>query len=394
MLEIKNKKDCCGCGTCEKVCPHKAIKMGEDKCGFLFPNIDLDACIDCKICENICPVLNHSNEKDKEHKVFAAYSKDSQTRFEGSSGGMFGMLAKSVIAQNGKVYGAAFDKNLKLKCTSAETEQELTPLYKSKYLQSDLGNSCYEIEMELKKGRKVLFVSTPCQVYALKRFLKKDYENLILVDFVCHGVPSQAFFDKCKNFVENKEKIKILDLQFRTKKKNGATPHYYTITYDKSGKICKKTQLYVKSPFYYGFQKYITLRDSCYDCQFSHSNRCSDITIGDFHSIDKYVKGINRFDGVSTVVINTEKGKNVWETISENVIYYEIDFETLYNNGGLMCGGTQKPKDRDAFVVDLEERPFEQVFSKHLDGSREYTKQLYYAMPTVVRKILKNLMGM
>lgn len=394
MIEIKNKKDCCGCGTCEKACPKRAISMKPDRIGFLFPEIDTDICVECGICENICPVINHCNRENKEHKVFAAYSKDPQTRFEGSSGGMFGILAKNIISQNGKVYGAAFDNDLKLKCTSADTEEALAPLYKSKYLQSDLGDSFYEIERELKLGKKILFVSTPCQVYALKRYLKKDYENLLLVDFVCHGVPSQSFFDECKKFIEEKEQIKVLDFQFRTKKENGATPHYYTITYDKNGKHHKKVKLYVHSPFYYGFQKYITLRDSCYDCRFSHSNRCSDITIGDFHGIDKYIKGINRFDGVSTVVLNTEKGENVWETISGNVIYHDIDFETLYNNGELMRGGTQMPIGREEFIADLEALPFEQVFEKHLDGSKEYIKQIYYALPTFARKFLKNLIGM
>ncbi len=394
MIEINLKKDCCGCGTCERVCPRNAIKMVPDKSGFLFPVVDTASCVGCNLCDNVCPVLNHSNEEDMEHTVYAAYSKNPQTRYEGSSGGMFGTFAKSVIAQGGRVYGAAFDKELKLRCTSAETEEELVPLYKSKYLQSDLGDSFREIEGELKNGKQILFVSTPCQVYALKRYLKKDYDNLLLVDFVCHGVPSQSLFDKCKAFVEEKEGIKLLDYQFRAKKKNGATPHYYTATYEKSGREYKKLRLYVDSPFYYGFQKYITLRDSCYDCQFSHSNRCSDITIGDFHGIDRYIKGINRFDGVSTVVINTPKGKKAWDTVAENVAFREVSFEELYKNRELMCECTKMPAGRESFIADLQEKSFEEVYAKHLDGSREYVKKLYYAMPSFTRKILKRIVGM
>ncbi len=392
MIKIQDKALCCGCGSCAKVCPKGAITMEADKCGAKYPKIDANKCVDCGICDKHCPVLNYSKGENLSHTLYAAYANDPDTRYEGSSGGMFGLLAKSVIARGGAVYGAAFDGNFQLRCTRAIAEEELKPLYKSKYLQSELTIAFDSIKNDLESGLPVLFVSTPCQVFALKLFLKKAYENLLLVDFLCHGVPSQELFDRCKEYDEKKNKCKITDFQFRAKKKNGSTPHYFKIKYKKEKKEYVKTELYVKSSYYYGFQKYITLRDSCYSCKFAYSNRCSDITIGDFHTIDKYVQGINRFDGVSTVCINTPKGQAAWQSIQEKTVSTLVDFKLIYNAGELMHGGTQKPPRRDDFVRAMEAENFDAVAAKYLDGSKEYAKQIYYGMPSPVRKIMRKLL--
>ena len=394
MIEINEKSQCCGCGNCAMICPQNAIRIEEDECGFTFPEIDLDKCTNCNLCNKSCPVLNHKNAVCLDHSVFAAYAKDSATRFNGSSGGMFGLFAENIIDEGGIVYGAAFDENLQLKCKSVESKDSLYPLYKSKYLQSNIDGQFFAIKEHLQNGKKVLFVSTPCQVFALKLFLKRDYENLYTVDFICHGVPSQKLFDQCREYEEKRDGIKFVSYQFRAKKKNGSTPHYYKLTYSKNGKEKSKTKLYVDSLFYNGFhRKYITLRDSCYDCHFSHSNRISDITIGDFHGIDKYISGINRFDGVSTVCINTEKGMDLWNGVCENAIYYALDFSVLLENGELMCGGTQKPANRDEFIKALKEEPFGVVVRKYLDGTKSYAKKTYYSMPLFVRKIMKKIWG-
>ena len=392
MISLDNKSFCCGCGNCARCCPTKAIKIVPDDAGFLVPTANLELCVNCGLCEAKCPVLNHKNEIDIKHTFYAAYANDKKDRLNGSSGGMFGIFAKNIISHGGVVFGAAFDDNLKLKCTKATDVEELVPLYKSKYLQSDLGNSFFEIKELLDAGKQVLFVSTPCQVYALKLFLDKEYANLTTIDFVCHGVPSQVLFDKCKKYTENEENIEMVDYSFRAKKPNGSTPHYYKIKYKKEGKLKEKIVLYTDSYFYYGFQKYITLRDSCYDCQFSYSNRVSDITIGDFHEIERYVEGINRFDGVSSVVINTQKGRELWEESCDRTTFYNLDFQMLLDKKELMCGGTVKPKSREQFVSDLITLQFDEVIKKYLNGKKEYTKKLYYKMPKILRKIMKKVL--
>lgn len=393
MRNFDNKSLCCGCGGCAIVCPTNSITMSLDESGFVFPSVNTDLCINCDLCEKKCPVLNHDNETDLNHQMYIAYSKNKTTRFNGSSGGMFGVFAEKIISDGGVVYGAAFDEDFKLKCTEASTINDLTPLYKSKYIQSDLGDSFIKIKERLDSGKQVLLVSTPCQVYALKLYLNKEYKNLITIDFVCHGVPSQFLFDKCKNYVEEKENIKLLEYSFRAKKKNGATPHYYKIKYKKGKNLKEKIALYTDSPFYYGFQRYITLRDSCYECHFSYSNRVSDITIGDFHEVDKYLKGINRFDGVSSVVINTEKGKQLYNDIKENTVWNILDFSMMLQNRELMCGGTKKPDIRDEFVTALSSQPFDRVVKKYLDGKHQYSKKIYYAMPLFFRRIVKKVLN-
>ena len=394
MVGQEEKTLCCGCGTCELVCPVNCIAMVTDPAGFVIPSIDKSACIECGKCRVVCPVLNHNNEMDFVHTSFAAYARESSVRFEGSSGGIFGLLAREILGRGGVVFGAAFDSQLQLRCVCARNEQELAPLFKSKYLQCRLDDAFDRIRVELEAGRYVLYTGTPCYVFALKQYLGRDYEKLYTVDFVCHGVPSQSLFDRCRQYVEQKEKISVLGYEFRAKKPNGATPHYYRLRYIKNGKeYITRPRLYTKSPFYLGFQKYITLRDSCYQCRFASSNRCSEMTIGDFHNVDRYIQGVNRFDGISLVTLNAEKGAELWTCIRERTKSWELDFRKLIEEKELMCGGTPKPAGREAFVADLCTKPFRQVADKHMNCGQEWKKSIYYAMPRGIRGLMKKAMG-
>lgn len=394
MIDLKESA-CCGCGTCAIVCPTKSIRMVENDAGFIYPKINGDLCVNCGKCNKVCPVLNFDKKEDRNHKVFAAYSKDEGTRFDGSSGGIFGTIAQNFIKvhESATVYGAKFDENLNLMLDGVSDIENLKPLYKSKYIQSDVGEKFVEIKDKLDRKEYVLFVSTPCQVYALKRYLNKDYDNLFTVDFVCHGVPSQSLFNKCKEYVEKRKKIKILSYQFRAKIKRGATPHYFKMVYEKNGKIRTVTKLYTKSPFYLGFQKYITLRDSCYNCQFCLSHRCSDITIGDFHDVDKYIKGINRFDGISLVTINTRNGEKLFEEIKQNLQIQSLDFEVLLKDKQLMAGGTEEPNNRKQFIKDLKEKDFNYIVLKYFNSKKEWKKVLYYRLPKFIRLFIKKIKG-
>ena len=395
MIDISDKSKCCGCGSCVLVCPKKCIHMEEDKVGFLFPQVEASACIHCGRCTEICPLHNVPKSEQIKKEVFAALARKFEDRFNGSSGGVFGTIAQWVISQKGVVFGAGFDENLKLKCMVAKSEKELPRLYKSKYLQSEIGDQFAEVKGYLTKGHKVLFCSTPCQVVALKKYLglESNNPNLIMVDFFCHGVPSQSFFDKCIKYVETKKRIKIHEYEFRTKVKNGTTPHYYTYKYTtKRGKAKKKTKLYLFDPFYMGFQKYINLRDSCYNCPYGRGNHCGDMTIGDFHDVDKYVRGINRFDGISTVIINSDKGKDVWNSINNELKVYPLEMSVLLKDQAIFSGATPKPEKRDEFMHDLQNREFKDVASKWLNSRKEWKKIIYYHLPKPIRMILKRML--
>lgn len=392
MILVNASKDCCGCGVCSAVCPVKAIKMSPDMYGFILPITDHEKCISCGKCEGTCPYINKYSVPTYKQAAFAAYSKDPQVRFNGSSGGVFETLAKSIFGQDGGVvYGAAFDNDMHLKMRRVTNVRNLQPLLKSKYIQSDCSDCYKQILDDLKAGRKVLVCSTPCQIAALRNYLKNNYDNLFAVDFFCHGVPNQEFFNRCRSYVEQKNKIRILDYQFRAKIKSGATPHYYKLTYEKNGRKKQKTRLYFRSPYYMAFQKYIFLRDSCYSCKYADSNRASDITIGDFHSIDSYVKGINRFEGCSTIIINSIKGKLLFEQCGSALETWKMNLDELISNKDCFAGSTPEPPGREQFLADYCEMSFDSFAEKYMNPTKEWKKGIYYRMPSGFRKILKRI---
>lgn len=195
MIKIQNKQDCCGCAACVQRCPKHCISMKEDSEGFLYPAVDESMCIDCGLCEKVCPIINHP-EKLPVKEVLAVKNRNEVERMASSSGGVFIALAKTTIEKGGVVFGAVFDENWEVMHTYAETLDEVKPMMGSKYLQSRIGNSFRNAEKFLKEGREVLFTGTPCQVTGLHNYLRKDYPNLLSVDFLCHGVPSPGVWRK------------------------------------------------------------------------------------------------------------------------------------------------------------------------------------------------------
>lgn len=189
MISIQDKDKCCGCAACVQVCPKQCFSFEEDKEGFRYPVADRIKCIDCGLCEKVCPVINQY-EATNPIKVYAAINKDEVIRMQSSSGGIFTLLAEKVIREGGVVFGAAFDENWEVQHTYVETIKDLAKLRTSKYVQSRMEDNYQRAKAFLKQGRKVMFTGTSCQIAGLKHFLRKDYDNLLAVDVICHGVPS------------------------------------------------------------------------------------------------------------------------------------------------------------------------------------------------------------
>ena len=392
MIKTNDKGKCCGCKTCSLVCPKNCISFRKDEIGSLYPSVNIEECIHCDQCEKVCPI-QRSFDKKIGQKAYVAYSDDSEVRYRGSSGGMFETIAEWIIGKNGSVFASRFDSNLQLKCFEATNMTEVRRLTKSKYLQSDCVEAFPIIKKRVDSGVYVLFCSSPCQISALKSYLgpMASNDNLFLLDFFCHGVPSQGLFDKCIYYLEKKNRIRVTGYEFRSKIRNGATPHYYTIKYQKNNKELQKTELYLKDPFYLGFQKYLTLRDSCYYCPYGYGHHYADITVGDFHNIERYIKGINRFDGVSTVLINTTKGHAIWNEISHSLVAHDIEIERLYNDKEIFSGPTKMPASRAEFINDMGGMDFQDVVEKWLNSKVEWKKEVYYHMPTVLRNMIKRI---
>lgn len=274
QMIVKNRADCTGCYACYNVCPVQAISMIEDKEGFRYPQVNTDSCLKCGACGHVCPVLNPLQVAETgEPATYAAINDKEGVRQNSSSGGIFHALAERVLQEGGVVFGAGFDDNWEVSHQPAEIEEELAALQVSKYLQSRAEDVYQKVRQELSAGRKVLFYGTPCQCAALRSVLRRDDENLLLVDFICHGVPSPAVWREYLAKRTGGEEIQ--GIYFRNKY---LAEDLYT-------------DLYLK-----GFLQNLYLRPSCHECHFCRQNRPTDITLADFWGVaeelpEAYVPG-------------------------------------------------------------------------------------------------------
>ena len=354
MISITRKQDCCGCNACAQICPKQCITMQEDNEGFLYPRVDTENCIDCHLCEKICPVSNHGTER-KPLKVYAAINKDEEVRKQSSSGGIFTALAEQVIKQGGVVFGARFDERWQVKHDYTETMEGLAAFRGSKYVQSQIGNSYQEAERFLKAGRKVLFSGTPCQIAGLRNYLRKEYDNLLTVDFICHGVPSPMVWRRylkeevarqCdrKNSVLthpiHEEDVLVEGISFRDKTM-GWKKFSFALTLSTTNGSGDKIQFrscypMTKNEYLRGFMSNVYLRPSCYSCAFKCLKSKSDITLGDFWNIRLYNKHLDDNQGLSLMLLNNSRGQCLANAIRSEVAFYSIPNYDINSNFALM----------------------------------------------------------
>lgn len=315
MIEIKKKTNCCGCRGCEQSCPVNAISMENDDEGFWYPKVNQQRCINCGQCKIVCPELNPSGISGNSD-VYAAYRKDLNLRLKSQSGGIFSVIAEKVLSEGGVVFGAAFDVHWRVRHRSIENIEEIDMLRGSKYVQSDIGNTYKEAEDLLKKGRTVFFSGTPCQIQGLKKYLRKDYDNLITVDLICHGVPSPEVWDTFLKEYIGKENIK----EFIQKDKNRKNAIVYKL---KNGQ--EQVESYEQNVYSKGFCKDLYLRPSCHQCHFKGIERCSDITIGDFWGIERFLPGFGDQYGVSAIIVHTDKGRKMYHQIQNELVMQQCE---------------------------------------------------------------------
>lgn len=321
MIEICDKASCLGCGVCENICPQKAIKMEYSAKGFLEPKIDQKLCIDCKLCENVCPIKNKI-EKILPLKIYACKNKDAEKRNTSSSGGVFQELSEYVLNKDGFVFGAAYNEKIKVVHEKVKDINELQKLKGSKYLQSNVLQSYNEVCEELANNKDVLFSGTPCQIQAMKNMKKQNEEKLLLVDVVCHGVPSPGVFEDYKKHLENQYNSKIVKVNFRYKYKNET--QNVKVDFENGESYISN---YLEGDIFYRlFFKDLILRNSCYDCKFKDFERVSDISIADFWGIEKTsAKEFADKKGISLVLINNEKGLKYFDSIKDKLDFVQIE---------------------------------------------------------------------
>ena len=374
---------CSECEACLQACPKGAIKICMDTEGFGYPVVSQDVCINCGICLKVCPML-HANEikHAKSTFVYAVQSKDSATLFKSSSGGVFSILAHFVLEKNGVVYGAAWDKDMVVKHIGVETEKELENLRGSKYIHSNTTDVFIEIKKHLINGRWVLFTGTPCQVAGLRLFLRNDYSELITADIVCHGTPSQNIFDLFINNFKKEHNAIIKHYSFRDKKIMGwsTTSTSYVID-KKSGK--EKYIYYDKNlrAYFNAFIRGYISRNDCYCCPFACPERVSDITLADYWDVNKHHPEITNLNkGVSLVLLNTEKGKNVFESLKDRMLVWNSTLQNaLDTTNNNLKYPTSRPIEREtSYIHAFDDYISFRNYCLSGDKPESFFRKLYY----------------
>lgn len=360
MVNIINKKNCTGCHACFNICPQKCIAMESDKEGFWYPIMDTDKCIDCGLCEKVCPILNKEEIRNEPY-AYACINKDEEIRMESSSGGIFTLIAEQVIDNGGVVFGAAFNKELDVVHSFVERNHELSRFRGSKYVQSRIEDTYKITENYLKEGRQVLFSGTPCQIGGLKSYLRKDYNNLLTIDNVCHGVPSPRVWRKYLKYHSELDCSSVEKVNFRFKNP-GWKQYSLKLTYDNSNtrQIRRNNDLYMKA-----FLKDICLRPSCYTCEFKTLHRQSDITLADFWGIQNVSPEMDDDKGTSLIFINSTKGQSMLEQIKGSTLYNEVDINkaVAYNTAAIKSA-KYNPR-RDSFFAELDKKSFNQLIKEY-----------------------------
>lgn len=368
MIQITNKADCCGCTACASVCAHHAISMEPDALGFLYPKVDTEKCTNCGLCEKVC-AFNSNYDKSlnlAQPLAYAARHKDMKEVETSRSGAAFIAISDYVLDNGGVVYGAGYTDHFRVIHKRATTKQERDE-FNSKYVQSDLNHVFLQIKKDLKDGLTVLFSGTPCQTAGLNSFIgKKLREHLILVDIVCHGVPSPYIWKDYITYLEKKHKDSICQVNFRDKQLYGWTAHHETFKFSN----IMREKLIPKS-FTYLFYEHIMFRLSCGVCPYTNTRRPSDITIADFWGWEKTDPNINTDDkGVSLILINTKKGNMIFDSIKSQMITIPAKLEDCLQPN-LQHPSAIHPK-RMQFEHDYQQKGFSYIMRKYGDIGWKY----------------------
>lgn len=368
MINIKEPKDCCGCNACAQRCPKHCIILTEDHEGFLYPKVNTELCIECGLCEKVCPVINQKPKKGP-LEVYAAINPDEQIRKESSSGGIFTLLAEKIIQENGVVFGARFDENWEVRHDYTETIEGLAVFRSSKYVQSRIEDNYLKAEKFLKEKRKVLFSGTPCQIAGLKKFLRKEYDNLLTVDFICHGVPStkvwRMYLDEtCRNLIKRGSSSNFIDegrrsyieaINFRHKILGWKRFSFFLKLNSAFIQSEKNTEgifePFLENAFMKAFLSDTILRPSCYQCPCKSGKSTSDITIADYWNIQQVLPEFDDDKGISLVLTNTSKGENIFSSC--NVIYKKTGYEESKGKNGGFHEKINIPLKREYFFTEI-----------------------------------------
>lgn len=381
MLEFDKRHKCFVCTACKSICPQQAIEMIENEEGFLEPKIIEEKCIKCGLCERKCPAINY-NQKEKINplKVISAYKKNSKDYKNYTSGGVFIELAKKIIEENGYVCGCIWNDNMEAEHILTNNISEIEKMQTSKYVQSNLKDCIKRIKELTKDEIKVLFTGTACQIAAVKSVLE-DNDLIYTCEIVCHGVPSPKVWRKYVGYMEKKTKSKIKNVNFRFKGKYGwITP--FSKYYFENGKE-KRFLTYNEDVYLQGFSKSLFYRKSCYNCIYKGKKSLSDVIIGDFWGCPSKLLENNHNKGISIVLINNEKGKRLFDKISEHYIINEEVLEDVIKENSPIIKPVEENDNRQKFfedLIDISDEKMVENIKKLTFNKNTYIKQWMYKL--------------
>lgn len=383
FFDINDKSLCCGCKVCGSVCPVNAITFFNDNEGFWYPQIDKKKCIKCNKCKNICPIAKEKLPQIKDdNQTYAAYSKFKDVLDNSTSGGIFTHLSDLVLEAGGVVFGHKYDENMKCVCTVAKTKKERNDFRGSKYVQSDMGEVFKQIKIEIELNKTVLLTGTPCQIDAVKSyFSNKPPENLITMDIVCHGVPSPQIFQEYVELMGKKEGKKIVNFKFRDKQQGWQTPFRVFEYSDGSS----NSELLNDDAFNNLYQRTdCILRPSCYNCRYAGKKRISDVSIADFWGIqNSHSEMFNENRGVSLVLVNTEKGKKIFNKISDSIKIKLVPLKDAQKVNISLCRPVLPYFERKKVFCDYEKKGLEYILKKY------FPKSFFSKLLRKIRKYIK-----
>ena len=392
-ISLLEKNRCTGCQSCSMICPHHCIEMQENQEGFLYPTIDLERCTNCGVCVKRCPILTPLEQSSYKQEAFGLILKDSALLERSASGGAFAGLACQILKEGGVVFGAAYDNNLVVEHIGISSQDELHRLQGSKYVAGNAKDSFLQVRDLLRNEKKVLFSGLPCQIAGLRAFLGRGHANLVTVDLICHGVPSQKLFSKYLDWLGKRTGGRIVYYGFRDKDVAG---------WSCGGKFKTKTKTKTKTmeagcdPYYASFLRGETYRESCYNCQFAKMERVGDLTVGDFWGVEKFYPSVDRSNGVSVVLVNTQKGKELFQGLQDFWHSFPCKAEEIRERNTNLNHPTVRPAIRDVIYDGLDEKDGKEFFKRFTHANPSYLRfrrAVVGLIPIPVKRLIKRGLG-
>ncbi|WP_287621481.1 Coenzyme F420 hydrogenase/dehydrogenase, beta subunit C-terminal domain [Parabacteroides sp.] len=386
MKDICSHNSCTGCKVCLNVCTHNAISFSENHYGFWYPVIDESLCIDCGLCKKACP----NNIPPVLHaplKAVIGHAIDKEEQKSSTSGGVASALCRYILRAGGVVYGCTSAHYPLVHHIRVESENGLELLKGSKYVQSDVEDVFGLIRQDLQE-RKVVFVGTPCYCAGLKKYIHKDSENLVLIDFVCHGVPSQKILKDAVEEVSSGEQIQTV--QFRKKTQCGESKYGLFLGGENGRSIYQNT--YPKDDYIITFLSGMFYRPSCYECKYAQVKRCSDITLGDYWDREKKTSFQNRQYGLSMIMVNTKKGKWLLDECSSKIISVLADVDNFVARNGQLHHSMPKHEFYESFHRDYLNHGWKYVCEKYVKLEKRRVRKALLVLK--IRDLIYTIPGM